>query len=157
RPALRCAIGGGDLGAAARPRPRRRPGGGRVKTAAWPREEAEAERLLVVDPATETIADSAVGDLPSRLRAGDLLPVNDAATLRGGRGGGAADGARVEVRLVGANDDGPWTAALLGAGNWGWRTEDRPAPPRLEPGAVLAFGEALRATVVGVSDVSPRL
>jgi S-adenosylmethionine:tRNA ribosyltransferase-isomerase len=128
-----------------------------VKTAAWPRPETESERLLVVDPARGTMADELVRDLPARLRAGDLLVVNDAATLPGMLRGEAADGATVEVRLVGPAEDGAWTAAVLGAGNWRWRTEDRPAPPRLESGAVLAFGETLKATVVGVSEVSPRL
>jgi S-adenosylmethionine:tRNA ribosyltransferase-isomerase len=135
-----------------------------LKTAAWPREQSEAERLLVVDPAAGTMADFAVRDLPSRLRAGDLLVVNDAATLPASLHGHATDGAPVEVRLLGPAEGGTWTAALLGAGNWRWRTEDRPAPPPLPVGSVLQFGAApgdsgpgLRATVAGVSDVSPRL
>ena len=134
-----------------------------MKTAAWPRAETEAERLLVVDPARHAIADFSVRDLPSRLRRGDLLVVNDAATLPGSLHGEAADGAPVEVRLVGPGEEGTWSAAVLGAGNWRWRTEDRPAPPRLSPGSTLLFGDQgqgaarLRATVVAVSDVSPRL
>jgi S-adenosylmethionine:tRNA ribosyltransferase-isomerase len=135
-----------------------------VKTAAWPREQPEAERLLVVDPAAGAIRDGVVGDLPSRLRAGDLLVVNDAATLPASLQGQARDGAPVEVRLVGPAEGGAWTAAVLGAGNWRWRTEDRPPPPALPPGSTLAFAaapgaaaSALRATVVAVSDVSPRL
>ena len=131
--------------------------GARMKTAAWPRDETETERMLVVDPAAGTMADFAVRDLPSRLRAGDLLVVNDAATLPGSLQGEAASGAPVEVRLVGPAANGTWTAAVLGAGNWRWRTEDRPPPPPLAPGATLVFGSALRATVVEVSDVSPRL
>ncbi|HEU0108283.1 MAG TPA: S-adenosylmethionine:tRNA ribosyltransferase-isomerase [Vicinamibacteria bacterium] len=134
-----------------------------MKTAAWPREEAEAERMLVVDPAAGAMADFAVRDLPSRLRAGDLLVVNDAATLPASLEGHDTEGAPVEVRLVGPAEEGTWTAAVLGAGNWRWRTEDRPAPPLLPAGSTLAFGSlddgapALRATVVAVSAVSPRL
>ena len=135
-----------------------------MKTAAWPREQSEAERLLVVDPAAAAMADFAVRDLPSRLRAGDLLVVNDAATLPASLQGHAPDGAPVEVRLLGPADEGTWMAAVLGAGNWRWRTEDRPAPPPLTVGSVLQFGAAhgdsepgLRATVAGLSDVSPRL
>ncbi len=151
---------------AACPAGARRRGGAPVKTAAWPREETEAERMLVVDPDRDAIADFIVRDLPSRLRAGDLLVVNDAATLPGSLQGEATDGVPVEVRLLGPAEDGVWTAALLGEGNWRWRTEDRPAPPRLGPGSVLAFpgpanpipdGSPLHATVVGVSEVSPRL
>jgi NAD(P)-dependent dehydrogenase (short-subunit alcohol dehydrogenase family) len=142
---------------------RRLPGGAPVKTAAWPREQTEAERLLVVDPAAGKMADFAVGDLPSRLRAGDLLVVNDAATLPASLQAHATDGAPVEVRLLGPADEGQWAAAVLGAGNWRWRTEDRPAPPSLPVGSTLTFraasddAEPLRATVVAVSEVSPRL
>jgi S-adenosylmethionine:tRNA ribosyltransferase-isomerase len=135
-----------------------------VKTAAWPRAESEWERLLVVDPAADTLADFAVRDLPSRLRAGDLLVVNDAATLPASLQARATDGAPVEVRLLGPAEEGTWTAAVLGAGNWRWRTEDRPAPPPLPVDATLTFrgahgdqGMPLKATVVAVSDVSPRL
>ena len=134
-----------------------------MKTAAWPREQTEAERLLVVDPAAGKMADFAVGDLPSRLRAGDLLVVNDAATLPASLQAHATDGAPVEVRLLGPAEEGQWAAAVLGAGNWRWRTEDRPAPPSLPVGSTLTFraasddAEPLRATVVAVSEVSPRL
>jgi S-adenosylmethionine:tRNA ribosyltransferase-isomerase len=128
-----------------------------MKTAAWPRDETEAERLLVVDPQSGALADFAVRDLPARLSPGDLLVVNDAATLPGSLQGEAADGAPVEVRLIGPAAHGTWTAAVLGAGNWRWRTEDRPAPPPLTPGSALVFGSALRATVIEVSPVSPRL
>lgn len=131
--------------------------GARMRTAAWPRDQTETERLLVVDPAADEMRDFAVRDLPSRLRAGDLLVVNDAATLPGSLQGEAADGAPVEVRLVGPAAHDTWTAAVLGAGNWRWRTEERPAPPPLAPGSTLVFGSSLRATVVEVSDVSPRL
>ena len=136
-----------------------------MKIAAWPRDETEAERLLVVDPARGALADFAIRDLPGRLRRGDLLVVNDAATLPASLSGHVADGEAVEVRLVGPAEEGTWTAAILGAGNWRWRTEDRPAPPALPPGSTLVFGlpddeggpAPLRARVVGVSDVSPRL
>jgi S-adenosylmethionine:tRNA ribosyltransferase-isomerase len=134
-----------------------------MKTAAWPRDESEAERLLRVDPAAGSLADFAVRDLPSLLRSGDLLVLNDAATLPASLHGEATGGAPVEVRLLGPGDAGTWTAAVFGAGNWRWKTEDRPAPPPLPPGSILVFGTPgdawppLRATVVGVSEVSPRL
>lgn len=128
-----------------------------MKTAAWPRDETEAERLLVVDPRSGSLADFAVRDLPARLHGGDLLVVNDAATLPGSLQGKAAGGAPIEVRLIGPAAHGTWTAAVLGAGNWRWRTEDRPAPPVLRAGSTLVFGAALRATVIEVSPVSPRL
>jgi S-adenosylmethionine:tRNA ribosyltransferase-isomerase len=134
-----------------------------MKTAAWPRDESEAERLLLVDPAAGSLTDFAVRDLPSLLRSGDLLVLNDAATLPASLHGEAAGGAPVEVRLLGPGQAGTWTAAVFGAGNWRWKTEDRPAPPPLPPGSTLVFGTPvdasppLRGTVVAVSEVSPRL
>ena len=135
-----------------------------MKSATWPRDEADTGRLLVVDPAAGEIGDFVLRDLPSRLRANDLLVVNDAATLPASLRGAAAGGAPVEVRLLTAMDDGTWAAALLGAGDWRSRTEDRPAPPRLPRGSTLAFADPedrasapLTATVVGVSGATPRL
>jgi S-adenosylmethionine:tRNA ribosyltransferase-isomerase len=130
-----------------------------LTAAAWPREEADGGRLLAVDARAGAIADRTVRDLPSLLRRGDLLVVNDSATLPASLPGEVA-GERVEVRLVAALDDGTWAAALLGAGDWRQRTEDRPAPPRLPVGSRLAFGAgaaALSAEVVGVSGATPRL
>ena len=132
---------------------------GVVTAAAWPRDEADAGRLLVVDTRALALADRAVRDLPALLRRGDLLVVNDSATLPASLRG-EAEGEPVEVRLVAAMDDGTWAAALLGAGNWRQRTEDRPAPKRLPVGSRLAFGggaAALKAEVVGVSGATPRL
>src|SRR5262249_21465321 len=125
-------------------------------------ENTEDERLLVIDSARGALADFAVRDLPGRLRRGDLLVVNDAATLPGSLDACAA-GDRVEVRLVGPAEEGAGSAALPGAGYWRWRAGDRPAPPVLPAGSTLTFGgegdvaPPLRAEVVGVSDVSPRL
>jgi S-adenosylmethionine:tRNA ribosyltransferase-isomerase len=42
-----------------------------------PLPERSASRLLVLDGATGAITDRAMGDLPSYLRAGDLLVFND--------------------------------------------------------------------------------
>jgi S-adenosylmethionine:tRNA ribosyltransferase-isomerase len=129
-----------------------------MRAAAWPRDEPAEARLLLVDASRDDVAAARVRDLPSLLRRGDLLVVNDSATLPASLDA-RSDGVPVEVRLVAALDDGTWAAALLGAGDWRTRTEDRPAPPRLPRGSVLAFGgeAAVTATVVGVSDVTPRL
>lgn len=151
-----------------------------MKAAAWPRPDPHAERLLVVDPLSFRLADHNLGELPGFLRAGDLLVLNDAATLPASltgiliEPGGAAphpldprsfppEDEPIEVRLIGPSPDGTWRAALLGAGDWRQRTEDRPAPPLLARGARLLFPRGgagtmpLRAMVVEVSAVSPRL
>ncbi len=113
--------------------------------ARWPREDARAERMLVVDRARRVYDDARVGDLPRLLRAGDLLVVNDAATIPGSLRG-EVDGRPIEVRLV-AEQQGSWLAIAFGGGDWRTRTEDRePAPPlhvsqRIELGLLSAVVE----------------
>ena len=118
---------------------------------------ADADRLLVVDPAARTIEDRRVDELAGLLRAGDVVVVNDAATLPASLVGHTASGAPVELRLLGhpaAGDD--WPALAFGDGDWRTQTEDRPAPPTLAVGDEVAFAD-LTARVERVSPVSPRL
>ncbi|HXO41443.1 MAG TPA: S-adenosylmethionine:tRNA ribosyltransferase-isomerase, partial [Thermoanaerobaculia bacterium] len=169
-----------------------------MQPAAWPRLDASATRLLHVDPAAgrrsaraarrypaavtpesserRGFVDGRIGDLRVLLREGDLLVVNDAATLPASLGGVTGAGAAVEVRLVGWEGEGDgdscWRAALFGAGDWRQRTEDRPPPPALGAGEELRFDGAgtggedgllgspdrpLRATIASVDARSPRL
>jgi S-adenosylmethionine:tRNA ribosyltransferase-isomerase len=114
-------------------------------------------RLLHLDPRTGARRELHVRDLPNLIRAGDVVVVNDAATLPASFAGRTDQGAEVEVRLAGGNPDGTWTAVLFGRGDWRQRTEDRPAPPAVASGSHLAFGPGLAARVVSVSAVSPRL
>lgn len=132
-----------------------------MKPATEARADRLGERLLALDPAAGTFRDAHVRDLPAYLRAGDLLVVNDAAALPASLRGTVADGgARVELRLAGAPADADgdmFPAVLFGAGDWRARTEDRPAPPALAPGAEIDLGDGLRAAVVSVSPRTPRL
>ena len=127
-----------------------------MKAATVPRDDPRTTRLLHVDPARGEISDHHVGDLVDLLRAGDVLIVNDAATLPAMLHGVASSGADVEVRLAGEREDGDWRAVLFGAGDWRLRTEDRPPPPALRPGDSIEF-DGLRATVQRVEDASGRL
>jgi S-adenosylmethionine:tRNA ribosyltransferase-isomerase len=106
------------------------------------------ERLLYIHE--HGFSDRRAPDLPSLLQPGDLLVVNDAATLPGSL---FADGG-VEVRLVAERPDGSFRAVLFGAGDWRTPTEHRPPPPSLSPGDALTIGE-LHATVERV--IRPRL
>ena len=115
------------------------------------------ERLLLLDPRAGRFRDARLAELPSLLRPGDLVVVNDAATLPGSLAAAAPGGERLEVRLLGEADAGLWRAVLFGEGDWHTRTEERPAPPVLRPGDALTFGDGLRATLVAVSSLSPRL
>src|ERR1700729_3967212 len=98
----------------------------------------DAARLLVVRPgAPVEREDRAIGDLPSLLRSGDALVVNDTkvmpANLHGRRLGRGVGG--------GPNDREPAIAATLVKRLDGsrWRALVRPAK-RLKPGDVVRFG-----------------
>jgi S-adenosylmethionine:tRNA ribosyltransferase-isomerase len=125
--------------------------------ATWPRPEPDTARLLRIDPARAALSDGRIADLPRILRAGDLMVVNDAATLPASLDGNTLGGETVEVRLVANAPGGDFTAVLFGAGDWRARTEDRPAPPPLREGDRLTFGQDLVATLNGVSPLSARL
>jgi S-adenosylmethionine:tRNA ribosyltransferase-isomerase len=118
-------------------------------------------RILVVDALRGVEACHPARALPDLLRAGDLVVVNDAATLPASLQARTAAGEAVELRIVGATDvDGSalhFTAALLGSGDWHTPTESRPAPPTVSPGDVLAIGDELVAHVIVRSVLSDHL
>ena len=89
------------------------------------------------------------------LRPGDLVIANDAATLPASlRGTHLRSGQAIEVRLAGrrslaVDDVHDFSAIVFGEGDHRTRTEDRPAPPALREGDLLALG-TLYATVTGL-------
>ena len=119
--------------------------------ARWPREDALGERMLQIDPRAGTLRDARIGDLPEILRPGDLLVVNDAATLPG-----SLRAEDLEVRLLGEQPDGSFRAVLFDGADWRTPTEHRAPPPVLPPGSRLAF-DGLSATIERVAPLSPRL
>ena len=123
-------------------------------------ERRDDVRLLVIDPAAPVgagLRETRTPALPDFLVAGDLLVVNDAATLPASLQGRDAAGHPVEARLIAARGGARFAAVLFGAGDWHTRTEDRPPPPVLGEGARLTFG-ALGATVgPPATALSPRL
>ena len=125
--------------------------------ATGPRGDALAERLLVIDPASGGLLDRRIADLPAVLREGDLLVLNDAATLPASLRASGPKGEPMELRLAHVHDDGAWDVALFGEGDWRTRTEHRPSPPAMGVGEALLLGEELRAVIGAVSPVSPRL
>lgn len=134
-----------------------------MRPATAPRDDRGSTRLLLLDPRGHCRRDAEARDLPRWLRPGDLLIVNDAATLPASlRGERAPRGpedppAALELRLTGAPAGDAWRAILFGAGDWRTPTERRPPPPRAEPGDRLSFGPDLSATVTEVSPISARL
>jgi S-adenosylmethionine:tRNA ribosyltransferase-isomerase len=127
-----------------------------MKPATWPRDHALEERMLRIDPAREVFDDARVGDLPEHLRAGDLLVVNDAATLPASLHG-TVRGEPVELRLLEAPRPTEARAVLFGRGDWHALTEHRPAPPILHPGERVQFDESLSAEVVSIDAKHARL
>lgn len=135
-----------------------------MRAASWPRDDKLSDRLLVVDRTAGALSDRTIRDLPAALASGDLLVVNDSATLPASLFGTAPGGRLIELRLLtmaldaaGGSDGGRWTAVLFGEGDHRTKTEERPAPPALLPGATLRFGEGLSAVVEEVSSFSARL
>lgn len=101
--------------------------------------------------------DARLSDLLRWLRPGDVLIVNDAATLPASLSGRVADGQAIELRLFGAPDDaGRARGVLFGAGDFRTPTEHRPAPPEVVPGDRLSFFR-LNATVERRGSLSRRL
>jgi S-adenosylmethionine:tRNA ribosyltransferase-isomerase len=116
-------------------------------------------RLLVVDSAAGSISETRTPKLPALLSAGDLVVVNDAATLPGSLSGTDDRGNAVELRLIATDPErGPdhFWGVLFGSGDWRQRTEDRPPPLASEAGTHLRFGE-LAAEIVSRASLSPRL
>jgi S-adenosylmethionine:tRNA ribosyltransferase-isomerase len=112
-----------------------------------------SERLLQIDPRAQRFADRRIAELPSLLRAGDVVVVNDAATLPASLRMTSHD---AELRLLSRASDGTFRAVSFGPGDFRSRTEERASPPRFSPGSELAFGE-LGARVVSVDPDEPRL
>jgi S-adenosylmethionine:tRNA ribosyltransferase-isomerase len=124
-----------------------------VKAAAAPRDRPRDARLLAVTGATGAFTDAHLADLPQLLDPGDLLVVNDAATLPASLSG-TVRGKLIEVRLAAWRPGGAFEAVVFGAGDWHTRTENRPSAPVLAVGDLLQFS-GLSARVERVD--GPRL
>lgn len=124
-----------------------------MPAAAWP--EPGRDRLLHVRADGELQALS-LDALPTLLRPGDLLVLNDAATLPACLAG-RVRGHLVELRLAAWGADGRVPAVLMGEGSWQDDTDLRPSPPTVEVGEVIVLAEGREARVEAVDPRSPRL
>jgi S-adenosylmethionine:tRNA ribosyltransferase-isomerase len=124
-----------------------------MRAASEPRGRGTARRLAVVDPRAAGARLTDLSALATLLRPGDLLVVNDAATLPASL---RVEGEALELRLLRRNPGETWEAVLFGAGDWRTRTEHRPAPRRVQAGEVLRLPGELSAQVVSVDPSSTR-
>lgn len=111
-----------------------------------------AVRLVTIDPTTDDVAVQPFGALPELLRAGDLVVVNDAATLPGSLYGRTAAGEDFELRLAEPVDGMRLAGVVFGPGDWRTRTELRAAPPPLPLGSLVRIG----SIIARVRDVQGR-
>ena len=124
-----------------------------IAPARAPQSGFQSERLLVIDPLTRRFGDYRIGELPRLLGAGDLLVVNDAATIPAS----LRVDAELELRLLSAENDGTFRAIALGSGDFRQATEARGTPRLLAPGERLVFGPDLATRVVSVDAQEGRL
>jgi S-adenosylmethionine:tRNA ribosyltransferase-isomerase len=124
-----------------------------IRPARSPQRGFQPERLLVIDPLTNRFGDYRISELPRLLGPGDVLVVNDAATLPAS----LQVDPELELRLVSAERDGTFRAIAFGAGDFRQPTEARPAPRALQLGERLQFRADLAATVVEVDASDGRL
>jgi S-adenosylmethionine:tRNA ribosyltransferase-isomerase len=102
---------------------------------------------------TRRFGDYRISELPRLLGPGDVLVVNDAATLPAS----LRAGPELELRLVSAETDGSFRAIAFGAGDSTQPTESRGAPRALHEGEQLRFSAELSASVVHVDAADGRL
>ena len=108
-----------------------------------PADTRDASRLLAVDRAADSFRDHRFGELPSLLRAGDCLVVNDSRVIPARVPAEDPEGRPVELLFVEAVSDGVWRALV------------RPGR-RCRPGAHLRAGGA-RLRVIGVEPDGARV
>jgi S-adenosylmethionine:tRNA ribosyltransferase-isomerase len=128
-----------------------------MRPAIEPRSIRESARLLVIDSAERAFRDARITDLPDMLRPGDLLVLNDAATIPASIRSWTKEGSSIEIRLIRQTYGSDWLAVLLGEGDWRTPTELRDPPPRISVGDCLQIAGNFVAEVIEVSDVSDRL
>lgn len=116
----------------------------------------DSGKLLVIESRRGHLHDREVCELADLLGPGDLLVLNDAATLPASLPASTA-GQPIEIRLAGPERAGRFAAVLLGAGDWRTPTELRPPPPAIAAGARLSIGPDFTAEVIALSPTSPRL
>jgi S-adenosylmethionine:tRNA ribosyltransferase-isomerase len=122
-----------------------------------PRKGGDAQRLLAIDPDGDVLFERTIAELPTLLHPGDVLVLNDAATIPASLRVRTATGRVHELRLAGPPRAGRWPAVLFGEGDWRIDTDRRPAPEAVRPGDRLVLDDNSSVRIVSVSQWSERL
>lgn len=105
-----------------------------------PLPEREASRLLVIDRGRRAVEDRAFRELPSLLRPGDCLVVNDSRVLPARVFAQDAAGRRIELLFLEPDGDGAWLALVRPGRRCPPGTRLAAAGARLAVGAVVDDG-----------------
>lgn len=123
-----------------------------MKPATSPREDPRADRLLVISRTGERTTETTIAHFAKAFREGDLLVVNDAATLPA-----SFRTPFGELRLLEAPLDGTARAVLFDEADWHTPTEAREAPRLFPTGSSFLLNRTMAVEVTDVSSISPRL
>src|ERR1700722_9149822 len=96
-------------------------GGKNMKSAVSPRNYLD-EKLLLIDSKQNKLSDHRIVEFANFFAAGDLLVLNDAATLPASL---TTQDCQWELRLLQYIDGSYWKVLLFSKGDWRSRTEDR--------------------------------
>lgn len=126
-----------------------------IAAAKWPRQASERARIVRVSP--DNLSLGTEQDLVDWFVAGDVLVLNDAASIPASIVMSGPRGTRVEVRLLEApeQDHAVCRAVLFGEGDWHLPTELRTHVAAFSVGDRLS-ADSLRATVVRVDQAHQR-
>ncbi|MEQ1878124.1 MAG: S-adenosylmethionine:tRNA ribosyltransferase-isomerase, partial [Bdellovibrionia bacterium] len=117
----------------------------------------ENTRCVVLENPSGRVSHRTIDQVGEFFRPGDLLVVNDAATLPASFMG-TARGLSVELRLLQPIEKPRrWWAALFGRGDWRTPTENRELPPVLNPGERITIAKGFSARILAWSFPSVRM
>ena len=109
-----------------------------------PTRQRGSSRLLVIERATDRLFDRRFSDLPSLLRTGDVLVLNDTRVVPAKIVARRRSGGRVEGLLLQETCVGQWEVMLRGRG-------------RLQPGETLALGVTGAGEPMAACELTERL
>ena len=116
-----------------------------------PRSNKDKENLIVYNSSSDQADFLKIEALSDFLQAGDLLVVNDAATLPSSHIAETLKGEIFELRLASAVSENTWKAIAMGSGNWHNTTESRGLPPEFKIGDIILIAGKLNAKIREIS------